>query len=39
MAAAGGATTGQKETYVQWLSVRNPNALCDGEADCVQQPS
>ncbi len=39
IALQGCATTGQKETYMQWLSVQNPSARCNGQNDCVQQAS
>ncbi len=36
LVACGCAST-EKQTYVDWLAIRNPAALCNGQADCVQR--
>ena len=36
LALCGCATT-QRESYVEWLAIRNPAALCNGQVDCVQR--
>jgi hypothetical protein len=30
------ASTTQKQVYVEWLPITNPDALCAGKPDCVQ---
>ena len=31
-----GCASVEKQVYVEWLPIRNPEALCKGNADCVQ---